>query len=102
MGKCWRIHTDLQPNAEHFICPVCGDPSKTSTISIWGPEDFDIMDSNDCDCLHDDDMVSCSECGGMLFGSELAARIKGRFGITDWIFRPGEIPSPVYVVGIHD
>ena len=102
MDKCWRTHTDLQPTAEHFVCPVCGDPSKTSTISIWGPEDFDVMDSNECDYLHDDDLVSCSDCGIMLFGSEFADRIKDRFGIKDWVFRPGKLPEPQYIVGGSD
>lgn len=102
MDKCWRKHMGLQPTADHFVCPDCGHPDKVSTLSIWGPEDFEVMDSNDCDLLHDDDIVTCVDCGLMIFGSILETRIKEKFGITGWVFRPGEPPEPQYIVGGSD
>lgn len=55
MKACTRKHTKYQVPDEHWKCPKCGS----------GEGDFFVefaVDDEDCEILHDDDDVICSQC----------------------------------------
>ena len=65
---CETKHTKYQPTDEEFHCPKCG--AKVGDFYKDDP-----VGEEDCDLLHDEDNLSCANCGYGCSGRALVARI---------------------------
>jgi len=67
MTKCHAKHTAYQPSDVEWKCPNCGASDEDFYIDIPDPEA-----SDDCELLHDDDIICCARCDNSWNGSEIA------------------------------
>jgi len=65
--KCFAKHAKYQPTDEEWKCPICGADSEYFYIDTPDPEA-----SDECELLHEDDIVCCTQCGNGWTGAEIA------------------------------
>jgi len=67
MTKCHAKHTTYQPSDAEWKCPNCEASDEDFYIDTPDPEA-----SDECELLHDDDIICCTQCGNSWTGSEIA------------------------------
>jgi Zn finger protein HypA/HybF involved in hydrogenase expression len=68
--ECKASHTAYQPHtSDEWICPECGGPNM-----VVDEVADDIAD--DCDLIHEDDLIICPDCGYGDFGKMVTKRLQ--------------------------
>lgn len=74
MGSgCRAKHTKFQPTEAEWKCPQCGGGPDVFFIDYFADRADD-----DCDLLHEDDYIVCTECDKSWGGRSLAATMAKR------------------------
>jgi Zn finger protein HypA/HybF involved in hydrogenase expression len=65
---CYAKHTKYQPTDEQWQCPLCGADNESFTVEE-SPDEV----ADDCELLHEEDEVHCSNCNSSWSGKAVAA-----------------------------
>ena len=83
MLKCPAKHTIPQVPISEYTCPECGSTAESGDFCIDYYDDTMLpLPFDDCELLHNGDVILCSGCGAGFSGKEFAKLYAEKAGMT--------------------